>query len=138
MGKGQAISIDLILAVIVFVSIIVGFFFIISTFADRAETQSLKDGGENMAKTLQTNNSQYGFIKGNQIEVEMLQQFSETGYIELQKSLGFTNDFCIYLEDEAGNIIPIKMSNGDSKAGIGSSKVILGNSTDQFNCGVTI
>jgi len=138
MRKGQAISIDLILALLVFVSVIVGFFYVVSILSEKDETGTIKRQGEDIPRSLQANVSKFAFIKGNQIDIAKLLEFADQDYRQLQNSLGISNDFCIFIEDENGNVIPIEDSSGKKKAGIGSSKVTLGNSTHAYKCGEPI
>ncbi len=132
MRKAQVVSIDLILAVLVFVSLIVGFFYVISIFSQNDSARDTETDTQKIPPALQSNSSKFAFIDGNQIDTEKLVAFSRQDYKELQNSLGLINDFCIYLEDENGNIIPI-----DGMAGIGSDKVRLGSSA-QYKCGTVI
>src|SRR3989338_1695238 len=120
-AKGQIISIDLILSIVVFISIIVGFFYLITIFAQNGDTSQIQREGEDLPRGLQSNISTFSFIKGNRIDVEKLLDFSGKSYKELRDELGVTNDFCIYFVDDKGFIIPI-----NNKAGIGSDKVTLG------------
>ncbi|MBI2657334.1 hypothetical protein HYX08_01420 [Candidatus Woesearchaeota archaeon] len=49
------------------------------------------------------------------IEESRLSQIRDMGYDDLKNSLGAENDFCIYIEDENGNII---LAKGSSKLGM--------------------
>ncbi len=131
-AKGQIISIDLILSLIVFISIIVGFFYLITIFAQSGDTGKIQRESEDLPRGLQSNISSFSFIKGNRIDVERLLDFSGKSYKELRDELGVENDFCIYFVDDSGYIIPI-----NNKPGIGSDKVYLG--TDKnYRCGTLI
>lgn len=133
MRKGQIISIDLVIAIVIFVTIIVGFFYVIQIFSQRDQTAALKQQVENLPSSLQENSSKVAFIEGNEINIQKLIQFARMNYSEIQNELGITDDFCVYIEDEKGNIIPI-----DGKAGVGSDKVQIGNSTAIYKCGQKI
>ncbi|TAL56726.1 MAG: hypothetical protein EPN86_02555 [Nanoarchaeota archaeon] len=133
MRKGQIISIDLVIAIVIFVTIIVGFFYVIQIFSQRDQTAALKQQVENLPSSLQENSSKVAFIEGNEINIQRLIQFARMNYSEIQNELGITSDFCVYIEDEKGNIIPI-----DGKAGVGSDKVQIGNSSSIYKCGQKI
>ena len=52
------------------------------------------------------------FAKDGVIEQNKLQEIQKMDYVELKNSLGIKKDFCIYVEDENGNII---LEKGDEK-----------------------
>lgn len=130
--KGQVVSIDLILSVVIFISIIVGFFYLVTIFSEGSDTSKIQSEGESIPRGLQSNISSLSFIKGNTIDVAQLYEASGKSYSDLQNSLGISNDFCIYFVDEQGYVIPI-----NGKPGLGSDKVILGDEKI-FRCGVDL
>ncbi len=70
------------------------------------------------------------FIKGSKVDESRLLDASMLGYENLKSLFGISSDFCIYFEDEKGNIVPI----GGNRMGIGSP---LANISGK-NCNATI
>ncbi len=132
MRKAQVISLDLVLAILVFVGIIATFFYVVSLFSFQSQTSNVQRQGEDLPRFLQQNVSSFGFIEDNQIDLQKINSFSNMDYAQLQKALGLSVDFCIYFEDENGNIIPV-----NNKLGLGSDKVNFGQN-QSFQCGIAI
>lgn len=58
------------------------------------------------------------FANGSIINENKLKEIKKINYNDFKKSLNVKNDFCIYLEDENGNIILIKGSSKLSRDGL--------------------
>ena len=127
--KGQVVSIDLILSIVIFTTIIIGFFYLITIFAESNDTSRIQRESEDIPRGLQSNISSFAFIRGNNIDINKLLEFSGKSYDDLHDELGLKNDFCIYFVDDSGHIIPI-----NNKAGMGSDKVFLGDQLE-YRCG---
>ena len=52
------------------------------------------------------------------INEDKLREIKKVGYVELKNTLNAKNDFCLYIEDEKGNLILTKGSNKLTKDGI--------------------
>ena len=55
-----------------------------------------------------SNGNKYSFVVGNTIHEEKLEEIVEMDYKELKENLNVENDFCVYFEDEDGNLVEIK------------------------------
>jgi len=55
-------------------------------------------------------NSQIGFVNNGVIDEYKLKEIEKMDYSTLKKTLNAKNDFCIYIEDENGNVILSKGS----------------------------
>ena len=109
MKTSQAWSMDIMLAFIIFIGTIFIFYSIISgKHVDKEEElredASIVLGGLNITENI------------SQIE-ELIYE----AYPDLKKKLRTENDFCIFLEDEDGNIIYIR----PDQPGIGSKKIMI-------------
>jgi len=133
--KGQSWSIDLIIAVIVFMLIIAVFYALISSRGDSGIDALEQDA--DTAKSKITSHDTLGtvnFIQDGEIDGEKLRLMCDTmSYEDIRAQLGIENDFCLYLEDPNGNLIPCGLSN---KAGIGNMQDI--NISGTIRCGVPL
>ena len=94
MKKSQAWSMDIMIAMVIFISIIFVFYSILSNNGDN-KIRELKDDALIVAGNIDITKNP------NRIE-ELLRE----DYSELKKKLRVKNEFCIFLEDEEGNVIP--------------------------------
>lgn len=97
------------------VLIVVIFILFISVITQKNE---LEREAENILNEL-TNDNSYSFAQDNVIHEEKLEKVSDMGYIELKNNLNIKNDFCIYFEDENGNLVEVK----DGLKSIGSDVI---------------
>ena len=148
--KAQTWSFDVIIAVTVFIVAFVVFYGIISYAGTKPPAEALVDEGNLILKTMSSSNeNSKAVIINNKIDQENLEDFARGWLAEdeeegnplekQQEYLGTTDAFCVYLEDEDGNIIPIDHTDKDGnpimgadgitplkKYGIGSSEIEIG------------
>ena len=120
MGRGQIWSIDVLLAVVIFVSIMI-IFYVTITANSRPSIKDLQSEAT-FLKTELENNPTYSFMKQDEVNNTKLDQFVDVASIDyesVKEELGVRGDFCIYLEDENGNLVLLK----DNRTGIGSGAV---------------
>ena len=60
------------------------------------------------------------FVKGTKVDNQRLSEALNMSYESLKSILGLESDFCMYFEDEKGNLVPMR-----GKMGVGSSLVNL-------------
>lgn len=101
---------DIMLAFIIFIGTIFVFYSIISNKQDGKEDELREDALRVLENLNITENT-------NQLE-ELLGE----DYSQLKKKLRIKNEFCIFLEDEEGNIIYINPED-PNQPGIGSGKI---------------
>jgi hypothetical protein len=135
-GHGQSWSLDIILAVVIFV-LVIGIFYAVLGSNKTDKTQELSLESKTVVSYLDAANSQSSnnltVISGGEIETDTLKTLYESDYEELKKELGIKGEFCIYLVDQYGRIVSVNTSSGD----IGS----FGNSNFTINqkpCGSTL
>lgn len=108
MKKGQSFSMDIMIAVGVFVLAFIAFYFFISAPPKEVKTATLTEEGELAVKAItESETSNISFISDNTIDEAKLQEVASKDYAELKHDLGLVSDFCIHFEDEKGNLINI-------------------------------
>ena len=116
--KAQSWSIDLALGVIVF---LVAFFVFYSLLNENPNTKenNLKEDASAVIKQVSSPNDALGVVANNQFNDSKAGELKNLNYNDLKKRLRVEGDFCIYLEDENGNVILIN----NSYSGIGSPNI---------------
>jgi hypothetical protein len=115
--RAQSWSFDIALAVVIFILTTITFF----SFSNSDNSRKLsvvESESHYILEHAKTENSPLQIVNNQEVDQVKLQQFASTDYDELKKLAGVKNDFCIFFEDEDGNVVLI----GNSK-GIGSSKI---------------
>ena len=130
MKKAQTWSLDVIIAIFIFIVVVIGFFYIIDMSSKPNEVEKLKDEGETVPDILissETGENQSTVLEKRVDEgkIDELVEKSQTkeGYENLKKELGIEGEFYIHFEDDEGNIIYINES--DETVGIGSHEVTI-------------
>ena len=134
MDRAQVWSVDVLLAVVIFVAVILIFYTTMNR--NRAtELQDLEAEAGNLKLELEQNYL-FGFIIEDEIDEAKFRAFIENAtvnYTELKEKLGINGDFCIFFEDSDGNVIVLNVS-GSNYTGIGGSNVTIGGTP----CGIPI
>lgn len=125
MRKAQTLSMDLMVGVMVFIGMLILFFGLIMFSPNSSGVEELNNEGEHILKTLESDTPNLGFINKNQIQEGELNQLITKEYDDLKSEMGIRNDFCIFLEDENGNVVPIVI-NDERYFGIGKDNVKVG------------
>ena len=87
--------------------------------ASNKQNEKLRSESERLPAALTSQQNMSGvFIKGTKIDDQKLGEALNLSYENLKQLLGIQSDFCIYFEDEKGNVVPIR-----NKIGIGSPLV---------------
>jgi hypothetical protein len=117
----QVWALEVIVSITVF---IVVFVFVLSlvSFTSRKPLQELQSETVALA-TAVTNDPVYAFILMGKVDKERFAGLAEMDYEVLKRELGLKNDFCIYIEDAQGNIIPVRY-NGKNYTAIGNGSEI--------------
>ena len=128
MRKAQTWSLDVMIAIFIFIVVVIGFFYILDMSSKPDEAEKLKDEGETIPDILissETGESQSAVMEKRVDEgkIDELVERSQTkeGYENLKKELGIEGEFYIHFEDDEGNIIYIN----ETTAGIGSDEVTI-------------
>jgi hypothetical protein len=113
MDRAQIWSIDVLLALVIFVAIIIIFYTTISAKQNpKLKDLQIEAGG---LKAELEQHPDLGFIRADTIDADRMNNFTkmvESNYTAVKEELGIRGDFCIFFEDESGNLIPINGKNG--------------------------
>lgn len=132
---GQTWSIDLIIGVIVFMLIIATFYAFIGSKSETSIENLKEDATVASTKLLAEDGSTSSIVRNGEIQKTDLDTLCDKTYNDVKAKLGIESEFCIYLEDANGNIIPCG-SGINKKAGIGNNKDI--NISDNIRCGQVV
>ena len=108
------------LGVIIFFVAFVIFYILIDSKPDE-KVSNLKRDASLVLKQIASNENIYKIVDGNELNISRLGQLKNTDYENLKRYLRINGDFCIYIEDEHGNLILIN----NSYRGIGSQNINL-------------
>ncbi len=128
--KGQSWSIDVIIAVIIFILIITVFYSVISSKNKSDSTTDLKQESFAISSKLRSKSSATSIMENGEISLDKLEELCMMGYEKAKEELGVEDDFCIYFEDQNGDIIPIPCG-ATQKAGFGDPSI---NISSEYKC----
>lgn len=113
---------DIALAVIIF---IVTFFIIYGIITNKTtdDISSLRQEAERVSKEATSQSSSLSIVNGKALNETKMQNLLEQNYSDIKKKIRIENEFCIYFEDEEGNLINFTDVLGDSASGIGSQEI---------------
>ena len=112
--NSQAWSLDIMLAVIIFIGTIFFFYAMLDT-TQGSKAEELQGEASKIAKDILSKDSDVKIADGTEINGTRLEELLGN-YSEIKSKLKIKNDFCIYFEDENGNIIYIN----ETRTGLGS------------------
>ena len=118
----QALSMDVMLAVIIFIGTFF-FFYAIFSATQGSKADELHDEASKVLTGISSEDSGVRITDGNQINATRLGELLREQYPDIKSKLRVKNDFCIYFEDENGDIIYIN----PGSTGIGSDKIMVSN-----------
>ena len=119
MKKGQTWSTDAVVAVVIFILAAMVMFYLIGPAAKDRSSDKLQADAKQLPGVLSANqNLTIIFVQGTKVDELKLAQILTLSYENLKSLLGIQSDFCIYFEDDKGNIVP-----AGNKMGIGSPLV---------------
>lgn len=107
--KGQAWSVDLVIGVLIFL-LVIGVFYVVLINKSNSDTTQLKIASETVATKL-VDDPAVGIVEGDAIQQEKLEDMLQKEYDSLRQQFGINSEFCIFLEDDKGNIINITYTN---------------------------
>ena len=110
--KKNAGELWLVLAVAIFIAV----FSMLTPQSD----EGLQEEAEIILDEL-TNGDEHTFAVNDVFQEEILAKISGMSYKELKDSLNIENDFCIYFEDEDGNLVEVK----DGLRSVGSDAIFI-------------
>ena len=113
---------DVTLAVIIFISTFFAIY-IIATNRTSTNIEEMTQEAERISAEAASENSSLSIIEDNQIDQIKVEDLIGQNYSEIKKKLRLENEFCIYLEDEEGNLILMNQSETENITGIGSPDI---------------
>lgn len=142
MQRGQAWSMDLVIGVLIFL-VAIGSIYSLLNSQKGTDSAPLRIESEVIANVITSNasNQMLQVTDANQLDMVRLgklAQDSKDNYEGLKKQLGIENEFCIYLQDEEGNLIYITDPDAPTVkyAGVGSGSDDLTLTEGKVPCGV--
>lgn len=126
--QGQSWSIDAIIGVIIFILVIAIFYGSISSKTTSDVNNLEQDAKVLTSKLGQDDNT--AILEEGTISKAKLTELCDKPYEQVKKELNIQSDFCIYIEDENGNIIPCGTN---QKSGIGNGQDV--QLSDSITCG---
>ncbi len=133
---------DILVAVALFVIVFIVFVGILANITEKQKESRLSKQGESIAAQVSNPENDYAFIQDEKVdEVKLRQVITEyegENYGSMKDKLNVRDNFCIYLEDADGNLIPLNTEslednpNPNYVNGIGSSEAELNDN----RCGI--
>ncbi len=113
---------DIMLGIIIFMG---AAFFFYSTFSSKqgSDAKELEDDALKVMSSVVSNDPDASIVTGNEIDIDKLQALLGEDYAQIKQNLRVGSDFCIFLEDENGNIAYIT----PGQPGVGSDKINISN-----------
>lgn len=118
--KAQSWSIDITLGVIVFIAAFFVFYSLLNSNPN-AKAKNLQEEASLIIKQVGSEEAPLRIVDNREINVSRLNELKNISYDELKRRLRVEGDFCIYFEDEKGNLVVIN----NSYRGIGSPDINL-------------
>lgn len=109
---------DLIMATVLFIAIFGAFYGFITYIIIEPEEKMLAREGQQVVTSLSAKNSTTQIIEAEELDMQKIEELVKQDYPQLKGQLGLKNDFCIYIEDEDGNLVKmgVNTSIGNAKA----------------------
>ena len=107
-SKAQTWSIDVILGVILFLSAFFIFYSLLNQNFNK--TDSLKQEASSVIKEVSSGDSLIRIVDNNELNITRIGMLKNISYDELKFKFRIEGDFCIYIEDEEGNLVLINNS----------------------------
>ena len=117
-SKAQSWSIDVILAVVIFMGAFFVFFIFINQNSN-TKASDLQEDASIVIKQVATEHNSLNVVDNNEINITKMNELKNLSYDQLKEMLAIQGDFCIYIEDEQGHIVLIN----NSYKGIGTQKI---------------
>ena len=126
MKTSQAWSMDIMIAIVLFIGTIFVFYSVLSA-KQSPKTDELQDDASIVLESIVSEDSDIGILNGAEVNETKLEELLGMEYSEIKKKMRVENEFCIFLEDEEGNVIYITQD----QPGIGSDEI----SVSEVPCG---
>jgi len=118
MAKAQAWSLDILLALVLFIGAIFVFFAFFLNSPGSKEKELQREAAH-IIENLGSEDTNISIIEKTSINNSKLDTLLQQNYSVIKNKLRIQNDFCVYIEDENGNILYLN----SSTIAKGSSKI---------------
>ncbi|MEK6963907.1 MAG: hypothetical protein AABX70_05755 [Nanoarchaeota archaeon] len=119
MRKAQLWSTDVLIGVAIFMGVIVLFYASLSLTANTDYPILKEEAQVATHRLIKLDSPIHVTTAENELNLSKLGDLAAMDYSTLRDKLGIRGEYCIYLEDSHGRIIPIP-SQGQKKAGVGN------------------
>ena len=122
--RAQAWSIDLVIGVLIFL-LVAGLFYATILRNQGEDTTTIRISSETIATKL-INDPNLRITEDNAISAERIKRLIEKDIDDLRREFGADTEFCVFFEDEKGNLVPIFIDEDDQTKvyhGIGSNSI---------------
>ena len=119
--KSQSWSLDITIAVVVFMAAFLVVYGILSANKS-SKASDLRNDASTVIKQVASSDSDIKVLSDNEINESKLGRLKNINYDKLKNELRIQGDFCIYFEDDKGNLVLIN----NSYKGIGSPDIYIG------------
>ena len=120
--KSQSWSVDVILAVILFMGSFFLFYGLLSEGPEE-KAKNLRNDASVVMKQVSSEGVPVNFLYRQQVNASRMNELKNLSYGELKEMFRVEGDFCIYLEDESGYVLIIN----NNYKGIGSPNINISN-----------
>src|SRR3989338_2499151 len=107
-SKAQTWSMDVILGVILFLGAFFIFYSLLNQNFNKAD--SLKQDASSVIREVSSGESLIRIVDNNEVNISKIGMLKNISYEELKFKFRIEGDFCIYIEDEKGNLVLINNS----------------------------
>ena len=119
-SKAQSWSIDVVMGAVIFMVAFLIIYSLINS-SQSSKVNELKEEASIVIKQIDADGSVIKMIDNNEVNQSRLNQLKTLSYDELKRELKINGDFCIYLEDDKGNLVLLN----NSYKGIGAPTISL-------------
>jgi len=131
--RAQVWSIDLFIAVVIFLLALGVFYFFMSR--DTAETQSKLKIESQLIATKLVGEEQGSIINGTTLDDQKLESVLNMEYDQLKQELNIKDDFCVVFKDQEGRVLLIGEENLTGIGNNDAESLILTLDGENFTCG---
>ena len=107
--KAQTWSIDIVLGILLFLSAFFIFYSLLNQNFD-TKANNLKQDASSVINEVSSGDSLSRIVDNNEVNISKINILKNISYDELKSRFRIEGDFCIYMEDDQGNIVLINNS----------------------------
>lgn len=120
--KSQSMSVDVLIGIIVFLSVFIVFYGLLNP-QERSRAKTLKEDATTVIQQVSSIDAPYNIVNREEINESRILELKNLSYDDLKRNLRIEGDFCIYVEDENGNVVLLN----NTYVGIGASTINISN-----------